>query len=216
MKLFTKGLLLIAVPSAVELALLGVVFDTQQQTAQAAQWVTNSKQILYQSSGIVEPLLRQAARVRTGMVVGDPALIDRRTVWVELGDRLSNLDTLVADTPQHLGVELTERFEMPQHREERLVAVHLRAPTLFREGHKNSPEKELQETQRPHATTPGFARRSSIFYSIRQGRIHDDSTFRRPPLPARIMPNRLAARFRFPAPCAHHRLRRRRKNISHQ
>ncbi|MFM0738596.1 ATP-binding protein [Paraburkholderia xenovorans] len=100
MKLFTKGLLLIAVPSAVELALLGVVFDTQQQTAQAAQWVTNSKQILYQSSGIVEPLLRQAARVRTGMVVGDPALIDRRTVWVELGDRLSNLDTLVADTPQ--------------------------------------------------------------------------------------------------------------------
>ncbi|WP_348527954.1 hypothetical protein, partial [Mesorhizobium sp.] len=62
------------------------------------------------------------------------------------------------------------------YREERLIAVHLRASTLFREGHKNSPEKELQETQRPHATTPGFARRTSIFYSIRQGRIHDDST----------------------------------------
>ncbi|NMM01929.1 histidine kinase [Paraburkholderia sp. RP-4-7] len=102
MKLFTKGLLLIAVPSAVELALLGVVFDTQEQTAQAAQWVSNSKQILYQSSAIVDPLLRQAARVRTGMVVGDPSFIDRHTVWVDLGDRLSNLEALVAGTPQQV------------------------------------------------------------------------------------------------------------------
>jgi hypothetical protein len=101
---------------------------------------------------------------------------------------------------RNLGVELTERLEMPQYREERLIAVHLRASTLFREGHKNSPEKELQETQRPHATTPGFARRTSIFYSIRQGRIHGDSTTAPPPpFPARIMPNRLAARFRIPA-----------------
>ncbi|MFL9983324.1 sensor histidine kinase [Paraburkholderia sediminicola] len=102
MKLFTKGLLLIAVPSVVELALLGVVFDTQEQTAQAARWVSNSKQILYQSSAIVDPLLRQAARVRTGMVVGDPSFVDRHTVWVDLGDRLSNLETLVADTPQQV------------------------------------------------------------------------------------------------------------------
>ncbi|MFM0668333.1 sensor histidine kinase [Paraburkholderia sediminicola] len=102
MKLFTKGLLLIAVPSVVELALLGVVFDTQEQTAQAAQWVTNSKQILYQSSAIVDPLLRQAARVRTGMVIGDASLIDRHTVWVDLGDRLSNLEVLVAGTPQQV------------------------------------------------------------------------------------------------------------------
>ncbi len=101
-ELFTKGLLLIAVPSVVELALLGVVFDTQEQTAQAARWVSNSKQILYQSSAIVDPLLRQAARVRTGMVVGDPSFVDRHTVWVDLGDRLSNLETLVADTPQQV------------------------------------------------------------------------------------------------------------------
>ncbi|SMG23896.1 sensor histidine kinase [Paraburkholderia susongensis] len=100
MKLFTKGLLLIAVPSVVELALLGVVFDTQEQTAQAAQWVDNSKQILYQSSAIVDPLLREAARVRTAMVTGDASLIDRHAVWVDLNDRLAKLDTLVADTPQ--------------------------------------------------------------------------------------------------------------------
>lgn len=84
------------------MALLGVVFDTQEQTAQAARWVSNSKQILYQSSAIVDPLLRQAARVRTAMVVGDPSFVDRHTVWVDLGDRLSNLETLVADTPQQV------------------------------------------------------------------------------------------------------------------
>jgi signal transduction histidine kinase len=100
MKLFTKGLLLIAVPSVVELALLGVVFDTQEQTAQAARWVDNSKQILYQSSAIVDPLLRQAARIRTAMATGDASLIDRHMVWVDLGDRLSKLDALVAQTPQ--------------------------------------------------------------------------------------------------------------------
>jgi len=100
MKLFTKGLLLIAVPSVVELALLGVVFDTQEQTAQAAQWVDNSKQILYQSSALVDPLLRQAARVRTAMVTRDAESIDRHAVWVDLGDRLAKLDTLVADTPR--------------------------------------------------------------------------------------------------------------------
>ncbi|WP_144113773.1 sensor histidine kinase [Paraburkholderia sp. BCC1886] len=102
MKLFTKGLLLIAVPSLVELTLLGVVFDTQQQAAQAAVWVANSKQILYQSAALVDPLLRQAARVRTGMVAGDPAFIDRHTVWVDLGDRLTKLETLVADAPQQV------------------------------------------------------------------------------------------------------------------
>ena len=99
MKLFTKGLLLIAMPSVVELALLGVVFDTQEQTTQAALWVANSKHILYQSSSIIDPLLRQVARVRTGMVVGDPAFIDRHAAWVDLGDRLNQLEQLVADTP---------------------------------------------------------------------------------------------------------------------
>jgi signal transduction histidine kinase len=100
MKLFTKGLLLIAMPSVVELALLGVVFGTQEQAAQAALWAANSKHILYQSSSIIDPLLRQAARVRTGLVVGEPAFIDRHAAWVDLSDRLTQLEQLVADTPQ--------------------------------------------------------------------------------------------------------------------
>ncbi|HEY3598853.1 MAG TPA: ATP-binding protein [Paraburkholderia sp.] len=100
MKLFTKGLLLIALPSVVELALLGVVFDTQEQTARAVQSAANSKQTLYQASALADPLLRQAARVRTGLIVGDASFIDRHAAWVDLSDRLMHLEQLVADTPQ--------------------------------------------------------------------------------------------------------------------
>ena len=118
MKLFTKGLLLIAVPSAVELALLGVVFDTQERTAQAAQWVDNSKQVLYQSSAIVDPLLRQAARVRTALVTGDASLIDRHTVWVDLNDRLAKLDALVAPMPAQAERVRNMRRAIDAYREE--------------------------------------------------------------------------------------------------
>jgi signal transduction histidine kinase len=100
MKLFTKGLLLIAMPSVVELALLGAVFDTQQQTARAALSAANSERVLYEASALLDPLLREVARVRTAMVTGDPAFIDRRAAWIELGDRLDALERMVGHTPQ--------------------------------------------------------------------------------------------------------------------
>ncbi|WP_430227910.1 sensor histidine kinase [Paraburkholderia tropica] len=106
MKLFTKGLLLIAIPSAIELALLGVVFDTQGKTAQAARSADNSKQILWQATSLVDPLLREAARVRTAIVLEDPSFIDRRAVWTEFSDRVSLLAHMVNDNPeQHARVE---------------------------------------------------------------------------------------------------------------
>jgi signal transduction histidine kinase len=108
MKLFPKGLLLIAVPSLVELALIGMLSKTQEQSTQAAQWASHSKQVLYQAAALVDPLLREASRVRAGVIVGDPSFIDRHVVWVDLGDRLSRLETLVADDP--LQVERVRRM----------------------------------------------------------------------------------------------------------
>jgi signal transduction histidine kinase len=102
MKLFAKGLLLIAIPSAVELALLGVVFNTQGETAQAAMSAENSKQILWQASSLVHPLLREAARVRTAVVLDDPSFIDRRAVWAEFSDRIALLARMVNDNPAQL------------------------------------------------------------------------------------------------------------------
>ena len=108
MKLFMKGLLLIAVPSLVELALVGTLSKTQAQTAEAAQWASHSKQVLYQASAIIDPLLREASRARASLIVSDPSLIDRHVVWVDLNDRLSRLERLVADDP--LQVERVRRM----------------------------------------------------------------------------------------------------------
>ncbi|MFD1556159.1 ATP-binding protein [Paraburkholderia silviterrae] len=102
MKLFAKGLLLIAIPSAIELALLGVVFDTQGEAAEAAKSAENSKQILWQASSLAHPLLREAARVRTAIVLEDPSFIDRRAVWAEFSDRISLLEHMVSDNPVQL------------------------------------------------------------------------------------------------------------------
>ncbi|MBB3256759.1 signal transduction histidine kinase [Paraburkholderia bannensis] len=102
MKLFAKGLLLIAIPSVVELALLGVVFDTQGEAAQAALRADASKQILWQASSLVQPLLREAARVRTAVVLEDPSFIDRRAVWAEFSDRIALLGHMVADNSMQL------------------------------------------------------------------------------------------------------------------
>ena len=99
MKLFAKGLLLIAVPGAIELALLGAVFGTQQDAAQAARRADASKQVLWQASSLVDPLMREAARVRTGIALGDPSFIDRHAVWIEFSDRLTQLSRAVADNP---------------------------------------------------------------------------------------------------------------------
>ncbi|WP_042269593.1 sensor histidine kinase [Paraburkholderia heleia] len=102
MKLFAKGLLLIAIPSAVELALLGVVFDTQGKAALAAKRAENTQQILWQANSLVDPLLREAARVRTGIVLEDPSFIDRHAVWTEFSDRITLLARMVADNPPQL------------------------------------------------------------------------------------------------------------------
>ncbi len=102
MRLFTKGLLLIAIPGIVEVALLGAVFGTQKEAAQAAHAAEASKQILWQASSLADPLLREAARVRTAIVLDDASFIDRHAVWTEFADRLALLARLVADNPAQL------------------------------------------------------------------------------------------------------------------
>src|SRR5260370_26670378 len=99
MKLFTKGLLLIAVRSLVELALVGVLSKAQEQATQAAVWASRSKQVLYQASGIADPLLREASRAKASIIAGDASFIDRHVVWVDVNDRLAQLESLVADNP---------------------------------------------------------------------------------------------------------------------
>ncbi|BEU21631.1 ATP-binding protein [Paraburkholderia sp. 22B1P] len=127
MKLFTKGLLLIALPSAIELALLGVVFDMQAQTTRAVERSSDSKQVLYQATALENPVLRQVARVRTGIVAGDASFMDRHAAWVDIGDRLARLETAVADTPEQAARVQRMREEVDSYRQQALsVAQSLR------------------------------------------------------------------------------------------
>ncbi|MEM5437099.1 sensor histidine kinase [Paraburkholderia diazotrophica] len=127
MKLFTKGLLLIALPSAVELALLGVVSDMQAQTAQAVERSLDGRQILYQAASLENPMLRQVARVRAGIVADDPSFIDRHAPWVDLADRLTRLEEAVADTPEQAARVRQMRDAVDSYRQQAMsVAQSLR------------------------------------------------------------------------------------------
>ncbi len=127
MKLFTKGLLLIALPSAIELALLGVVFDMQAQTARAVERSSDSKQILYQAAALENPMLRQVARVRTGIATGDPSFMDRHAAWIDISDRLARLQQAVADTPSQVARVVRMREAADSYRQQALsVAQSLR------------------------------------------------------------------------------------------
>ncbi|WP_109481565.1 ATP-binding protein [Paraburkholderia sp. C35] len=127
MKLFSKGLLLIALPSAIELVLLGVVFDMQAQTTRAVERSADSKQILYQAAALENPVLRQVARVRTGIATGDPSFMDRHAAWVDIGDRLGRLEEGVADTPEQILRVQRMREEVDSYRQQTLsVAQSLR------------------------------------------------------------------------------------------
>ncbi|MEM5386072.1 ATP-binding protein [Paraburkholderia phymatum] len=127
MKLFTKGLLLIALPSAVELALLGIVSDMQARTAQAVERSSDSRQILYQAASLENPMLRQVARVRAGIVADDPSFVDRHAAWVDLTDRLTRLEEAVADTPEQAARVRQMREAVDSYREQAMsVAQSLR------------------------------------------------------------------------------------------
>lgn len=103
MRLFTKGLLLVAVPIVCELALLVALFGVERQVADAERWALQSKKVINQAEALLGPLLRQASQLRSGIIVGDPSFSDKRSTWIELADRLNALEATVADNPEQTG-----------------------------------------------------------------------------------------------------------------
>jgi signal transduction histidine kinase len=99
MRLFTKGLLLIAIPSLFEVGLLGLVYSTYRDSEIAGDWAAHSKQVLSETSGVLEPMLEQAVRIREAVLGQDPAAIDDGALWTELDRRVDRLSDLVADNP---------------------------------------------------------------------------------------------------------------------
>src|SRR5260370_37375919 len=70
MRLTTKGLLLIAIPTVFELTLLSGLVKAQVDAEQAEAWVLHSKDALRQTTAILRPKLVESVRGR-GAVLND-------------------------------------------------------------------------------------------------------------------------------------------------
>lgn len=99
MRLTTKGLLLIAIPTLVEVALLSGLMKAQNDAEQAEQWSLHSKDVLRQTSAILEPVLIESVRMRGAVLKNDRTSPTPITLWIDMDRRIDRLVDLVADDP---------------------------------------------------------------------------------------------------------------------
>jgi signal transduction histidine kinase len=99
MRLTTKGLLLIAIPAVFELALLAGLVKAQAQAEETEAWALHSKEVLRQTSEILEPVLVESVRVRGAIIEGDRGYATPLSLWFGLDRDIDHLIELVADNP---------------------------------------------------------------------------------------------------------------------
>jgi signal transduction histidine kinase len=99
MRLTTKGLLLIAIPTAFELALLMGLVQAQAKADEAAQLALQSRDVLRQTNAILEPVLLEAVRMRGAVLQNDRGAHTPIAVWIDVDRDIDRLVDLVADNP---------------------------------------------------------------------------------------------------------------------
>lgn len=102
MNLLTKGLLLIAIPSVLELGVLGLLLDKQTDATRTETWELHSRQVIDQAATLIDPLLRESARVYGVAVTGQSDALADTEPWDDFDQRLATLSALVADDPLQL------------------------------------------------------------------------------------------------------------------
>jgi signal transduction histidine kinase len=99
MRLTTKGLLLIAIPTVFELVLLSGLVKAQADAEQAEQWALHSKEVLRQTSAILEPVLIETVRMRGAVLKNDRDAATPLMLWIDVDRNIDRLVDLVADNP---------------------------------------------------------------------------------------------------------------------
>jgi signal transduction histidine kinase len=131
MRLTTKGLLLMAIPTLVELALLSGLVKAQDDAEQAEQWALHSKDVLRQTSSILEPVLMEAVRTRGAVLRNDRGASTRATLWIDVDRDIDKLVDLVADRPQQVERAAQIRQTVQAYRQ-----WHDRVQDLLRNGRR--------------------------------------------------------------------------------
>ncbi|HEY4350565.1 MAG TPA: ATP-binding protein [Paraburkholderia sp.] len=99
MRLTTKGLLLIAIPAVIELALLSGIVKAQADAREAERWSLHSEDVLHQTTAILEPVLLDSLRLRGAVVAGTREAGTPDTLWVEIDRRIDRLAETVSNDP---------------------------------------------------------------------------------------------------------------------
>jgi signal transduction histidine kinase len=102
MNLLTKGLLLIAIPSVLELGVLALLLDKQEDATRTETWELHSRQVIDQAATLIDPLLRESSRVYGAAITGSTNALVDTDLWTEFDNRLATLSALVADDPLQL------------------------------------------------------------------------------------------------------------------
>jgi signal transduction histidine kinase len=102
MKLFNKGLLLVAIPGLFELLLLGILYKSQQNATQAEAWALHTKDVIIQAAEVREPALLQSARLRAAIIFNDASGMDNSDLWDSMDKEIAELRDLVRDNPAQL------------------------------------------------------------------------------------------------------------------
>ncbi|KXU91281.1 histidine kinase [Paraburkholderia monticola] len=99
MRLTTKGLLLIAIPAVLELALLSGLVKAQADATSAERWAMHSEEVLRQTTAILDPVLSESVALRGAVLANDVHFTTPVSVWVDVDRRIDQLAELVADNP---------------------------------------------------------------------------------------------------------------------
>jgi signal transduction histidine kinase len=97
-KLFWKGVLLAAIPSAFEIVALGFLLAAQHDASVADAWALHSAGVLEASATAYEPVLSEAIRFRGAVLAGTPSLASDQ-FWDQLDKQTTQLESWVADNP---------------------------------------------------------------------------------------------------------------------
>lgn len=98
MKLFTKGLLLIAVPAVCMVVFLGFLLQSQREADEATRWALHSKEVLEQTNDVLETILNESVRFRGALLSNQPSMAPD-PFWTGLYGKIATLEQLVSDSP---------------------------------------------------------------------------------------------------------------------
>ncbi|MFJ3054625.1 ATP-binding protein [Herbaspirillum sp. NPDC087042] len=157
MKLLTKGLLIVAIPSLFEVLLLASLFKSQADAAEAERWAAHSAQVINQAAEVREPMLVESARIRNAILLDQSEPIGRPEMWADLEIKVGELARLVSDNPSQSALVREIHAAIGQYRS---WADSARA--LMQRGQRDDLVRQLRDEQGPHRLTSFLNRLNSF------------------------------------------------------